>query len=63
MTAKVDLPGGISGRASAPAVEEHPHVFGLTRAMALVVGSIIGVGISNLPTSRWSHTAPSGCPR
>ena len=28
-----------------------PHQFGLTAAMALIVGSIIGVGIFNLPTS------------
>jgi basic amino acid/polyamine antiporter, APA family len=27
------------------------HQFGLTAAMALIVGSIIGVGIFNLPTS------------
>jgi hypothetical protein len=47
MTDKVDLPGGISGRASAPAAEEHPHMFGLTLAMALIAGSIIGVGIFN----------------
>lgn len=51
MTDKVDLPGGIYGRASAPAAEEHPHMFGLTLAMALIAGSIIGVGIFNLPTS------------
>ena len=30
---------------------ETPHQFGLTAAMALIVGSIIGVGIFNLPTS------------
>src|SRR5689334_23049050 len=30
---------------------EQPNQFGLTAAMALIVGSIIGVGIFNLPTS------------
>jgi hypothetical protein len=44
----------ISGRAPGTAVVdagEKPHQFGLTQAMALIVGSIIGVGIFNLPTS------------
>ena len=45
---------GIPGRVPGPAVAdegERPHRFGLTTAMALIVGSIIGVGIFNLPTS------------
>ena len=44
----------ISGRAPGAVVEDaggKPHQFGLTQAMALIVGSIIGVGIFNLPTS------------
>src|SRR5262249_61091753 len=42
-----DVPGttGKSGQG------EQPHQFGLAAAMALIVGSIIGVGIFNLPTS------------
>jgi SNF family Na+-dependent transporter len=32
------------------ATSEQAHQFGLTAAMALIVGSIIGVGIFNLPT-------------
>src|SRR5499433_262462 len=36
--------------ASAPA-EGQPQLFGLPAAMALIVGSVIGVGIFNLPTS------------
>jgi APA family basic amino acid/polyamine antiporter len=50
MADKID----ISGRAPAPPVAkegEGPHQFGLAQAMALIVGSIIGVGIFNLPTS------------
>jgi basic amino acid/polyamine antiporter, APA family len=50
MAHQVDIPGGASGSAEAPAAEK-PHQFGLTAAMALIVGSIIGVGIFNLPTS------------
>jgi basic amino acid/polyamine antiporter, APA family len=37
--------------AGEPAEKGKPHQFGLTTAMALIVGSIIGVGIFNLPTS------------
>ncbi len=50
MADKID----ISGRAPAPVVSqegEPPHQFGLAQAMALIVGSVIGVGIFNLPTS------------
>jgi len=41
----------ISREAPGPASEpsgETPHQFGLTAAMALIVGNIIGVGIFNL---------------
>jgi basic amino acid/polyamine antiporter, APA family len=41
----------VSGKSPDVAGEEKPHQFGLTAAMALIVGSIIGVGIFNLPTS------------
>ncbi|MEU5880114.1 amino acid permease [Spirillospora sp. NPDC047279] len=47
MTDPVDTSGPVAGE---PARDE-PHRFGLTTAMALIVGSIIGVGIFNLPTS------------
>jgi APA family basic amino acid/polyamine antiporter len=51
MTGQVD----VSGKAPLPdgreAGAEGPHKFGLTAAIALIVGSIIGVGIFNLPTS------------
>jgi APA family basic amino acid/polyamine antiporter len=51
MADKVDVSGGAPGTASEPTVAEEPRQFGLTAAMALIVGSIIGVGIFNLPTS------------
>jgi APA family basic amino acid/polyamine antiporter len=51
MADQVDVPGGASAPASEAAEGEKPHQFGLTAAMALIVGSIIGVGIFNLPTS------------
>ena len=52
MTDEVQISGGASGPASPPPSEGGtPHQFGLTAAMALIVGSIIGVGIFNLPTS------------
>ena len=52
MTDRVDVPPG----AAAPPTGERPagegrNQFGLPAAMALIVGSIIGVGIFNLPTS------------
>jgi len=37
--------------AGQPPEQGKPHQFGLTTAIALIVGSIIGVGIFNLPTS------------
>jgi basic amino acid/polyamine antiporter, APA family len=51
MAHKIDVPGGATGSPAEPAGEGMPHQFGLTTAMALIVGSIIGVGIFNLPTS------------
>ena len=51
MADKVHIPREAPGPASAPSVEGGSHQFGLTAAMALIVGSIIGVGIFNLPTS------------
>src|SRR5215470_4020471 len=47
MADKVEVTGS-PGTATAA---EGPHQFGLPAAMALIVGSIIGVGIFNLPTS------------
>ena len=51
MADKVDLPRGDVGPTREPSGGEGAHQFGLTAAMALIVGSIIGVGIFNLPTS------------
>jgi basic amino acid/polyamine antiporter, APA family len=51
MADKVHAPRQASGSASEPAEPEQPRQFGLTAAIALIVGSIIGVGIFNLPTS------------
>jgi basic amino acid/polyamine antiporter, APA family len=51
MADKVHISREVPGPASAPSGEESSHQFGLTAAMALIVGSIIGVGIFNLPTS------------
>ncbi|MGZ4427359.1 MAG: amino acid permease [Nocardioidaceae bacterium] len=51
MTDQVDVSGGVTGHAGDRTAADKPHQFGLTTAMALVVGSIIGVGIFNLPTS------------
>ena len=51
MADQVDVPGGAPGTASQPTVGGEPRQFGLPAAMALIVGSIIGVGIFNLPTS------------
>jgi amino acid transporter len=55
MAHRVDVPGGVSGPVAEPAAAERPHQFGLPAAMALIVGSIIGVGIFNLPTSLASY--------
>ena len=49
--ASQEAPGPPSEHAGGEASGEGAHQFGLTAAMALIVGSIIGVGIFNLPTS------------
>src|SRR5689334_17029246 len=51
MADKTQLPPEAPGSASAAAGSEGAQKFGLPAAMALIVGSIIGVGIFNLPTS------------
>jgi basic amino acid/polyamine antiporter, APA family len=52
MTDRVDITGGAPpGPASTPEKGDTQPKFGLMTAMALIVGSIIGVGIFNLPTS------------
>src|SRR3984893_8277567 len=51
MADKVQISGGVPGPAGEASDEASTHQFGLTAAMALIVGSIIGVGIFNLPTS------------
>jgi basic amino acid/polyamine antiporter, APA family len=51
MADQVDVSGGAPGPTSQTAGGEGASQFGLTAAMALIVGSIIGVGIFNLPTS------------
>ena len=49
--ASQEAPGPPSEHAGGEASGDGAHQFGLTAAMALIVGSIIGVGIFNLPTS------------
>jgi APA family basic amino acid/polyamine antiporter len=52
MAHRIDVPGPGPGAASGePPKPGEPHQFGLTAAMALIIGSIIGVGIFNLPSS------------
>jgi basic amino acid/polyamine antiporter, APA family len=51
MADKVEVPPEAPRSASPPTGGEEEHKFGLPAAMALIVGSIIGVGIFNLPTS------------
>ena len=51
MADQTDVSGGTPGPAGETAGGEGGSQFGLTAAMALIVGSIIGVGIFNLPTS------------
>jgi APA family basic amino acid/polyamine antiporter len=51
MADKTHIPPEAPGAASKPAGGEEAPKFGLPAAMALIVGSIIGVGIFNLPTS------------
>ena len=45
------LPGQAVDAAAVPATEEATKKFGIGTAVALVMGSIIGVGVFNLPTS------------
>ena len=51
MADQIDVSGGAPGATGETAGGEMPHQFGLPAAMALIVGSVIGVGIFNLPTS------------
>ena len=51
MADKVHIPRDAPGSASEPGGGKEAQKFGLTAAMALIVGSIIGVGVFNLPTS------------
>src|SRR5215467_11562750 len=51
MADQVHIPQEAPRPASKSPSGESAHQFGLTAAMALIVGSIIGVGIFNLPTS------------
>ena len=52
MTDRVDIPPGAAAPPTGErATGEGGNQFGLPAAMALIVGSIIGVGIFNLPTS------------
>src|SRR5499427_10667714 len=51
MADQIDVSGGAPGVTGETAGGEKPHQFGLPAAMALIVGSVIGVGIFNLPTS------------
>ena len=45
MADKVHISREVPGPATAPSGEGSPHQLGLTAAMALIVGSIIGVSI------------------
>jgi basic amino acid/polyamine antiporter, APA family len=51
MADRVDVPGRAPGPTGEQPSGAGSHQFGLPAAMALIVGSIIGVGIFNLPTS------------
>src|ERR1700761_4130723 len=51
MADQVHIPQEAPGPAGEPAGAKAGPQFGLTAAMALIVGSIIGVGVFNLPTS------------
>ena len=57
MTDQVTPTGEPTRPASGSVEAGPPHQFGLPAAMALIVGSIIGVGIFNLPTSL-AHYGP-----
>jgi len=58
MTERVGTAGGIPQSDRPPSEQESPQQFGLTAAMALIVGSIIGVGMFNLPTSLAAYGPP-----
>ena len=45
------LPGQAASAAAAPSEQAAASQFGLGTAIALIMGSIIGVGVFNLPTS------------
>jgi hypothetical protein len=51
MTDLVDISGGTSGPARQPADGTGPLQLGLTAAVALIVGSLIGAGLFKLPAS------------
>src|SRR6516165_393322 len=51
MADQIDVSGGAPGVTDETVGGEKPPQFGLPAAMALIVGTIIGVGIFNLPTS------------
>jgi APA family basic amino acid/polyamine antiporter len=51
MADQVHVPQEAPGPATEPSGGKGAPQFGLTAAMALIVGSIIGVGVFNLPTS------------
>ena len=51
MSDQVHTPQGAPRPAGEPSGGKGAPQFGLTAAMALIVGSIIGVGVFNLPTS------------
>src|SRR3954453_4651227 len=55
MSDSVDSRAGASQPAGDQPAGGNPHRFGLTSATALIVGTIIGVGIFNLPTSLSSY--------
>src|SRR5437773_7132627 len=55
MADKIQLPPEAPGSASEQAEGEGAQKFGLPAAIALIMGSIIGVGIFNLPTSLASY--------
>ena len=55
MADQVHVPQEAPRPDSKPPSGESAHQFGLTAAMALIVGSIIGVGVFNLPTSLASY--------
>ena len=61
MADQVHVSRDVPGPASEPSGGETPHQFGLTAAMALIVGSIIGVFIwysRNTGHSFWVYWAP-----